>query len=102
MKRTRRRWSIKSNFSRIISYGFKMLRLLRTNFEKIQKEHREMFKQSFANASSMVKDYRVRAEKSAKFITLQDKDMVEFAEERENLTRAHEERRQTLGRGDCP
>lgn len=59
-------------------------------FEKIQQEQREMVKQSNANTSS-VEDHRVRAEKVAKFIKLQDKEMEEFVEERENLIRTHDD-----------
>ncbi|PHT47975.1 hypothetical protein CQW23_12183 [Capsicum baccatum] len=59
-------------------------------FEKIQQEQREMIKQSNANTSS-VEDHRIRAEKVAKFIKLQDKEMEEFVEERETLMRTHED-----------
>ncbi|KAK4721489.1 hypothetical protein R3W88_011722 [Solanum pinnatisectum] len=61
------------------------------NFEKTQQEQREMVKQSNANTSS-VEDHRVRADKVAKFIKLQDKEMEEFVEERENLMRTHDDR----------
>ncbi|XP_059308353.1 protein SUPPRESSOR OF GENE SILENCING 3 [Lycium ferocissimum] len=61
-------------------------------FEKIQQEQREMVKQSNANTSS------VRAEKVAKFIDLQDREMDEFVEERENLMRTHEDRVAALRR----
>ncbi|KAH0734414.1 hypothetical protein KY285_010121 [Solanum tuberosum] len=45
-------------------------------------------------ASSIVEDHRVKAEKDAKFIKLQDKRIEEFLEERENtIIRAHEDRR---------
>ncbi|KAJ8563155.1 hypothetical protein K7X08_031607 [Anisodus acutangulus] len=60
-------------------------------FEKKQQEQREMVKQSSANTSS-VEDHRVRAEKVARFIKLQDKEMGEFVVERENLMRTHEDR----------
>nr|XP_016509673.1 PREDICTED: protein SUPPRESSOR OF GENE SILENCING 3-like isoform X1 [Nicotiana tabacum] len=60
-------------------------------FEKIQQEQREMIYQSNATISS-AEDHRLRAEKVAKFIKLQDKDMEEFVEERDNLIRAHEDR----------
>lgn len=66
-------------------------------FEKIQQEQREMVKQSNANTSS-VEDHRVRGEKVAKFIKLQDKEMEEFVEERENLMRTHDDRIAALRR----
>ncbi|TMW97004.1 hypothetical protein EJD97_006393 [Solanum chilense] len=67
------------------------------NFEKTQQEQREMVKQSNANTAS-VEDHRVRAEKVAKFIKLQDKEMEEFVEERENLMRTHDDRIAALRR----
>ncbi|KAH0682831.1 hypothetical protein KY290_021418 [Solanum tuberosum] len=67
------------------------------NFEKTQQEQREMVKQSNANTSS-VEDHRVRADKVAKFIKLQDKEMEEFVEERENLMRTHDDRIAALRR----
>ncbi|KAJ8548088.1 hypothetical protein K7X08_021324 [Anisodus acutangulus] len=79
---------------------FKMIYDARTaeedKFENMQQEQREMFKQSFANASSTVEDHRVRAEKVEKFIKLQDKEMKSFVEEKETLIRAHEERKHKL------
>ncbi|MCD9643384.1 protein suppressor of gene silencing [Datura stramonium] len=64
--------------------------------KKIQQEQREMFKLPFADASSTIDDYRVRAEKAANCIKLRDKDMKEFVEERTNLIRAYEERKHKL------
>ncbi|KAG5604498.1 hypothetical protein H5410_025990 [Solanum commersonii] len=64
--------------------------------EKIQQERCEIFQQSFANAFPTIDDHRVRAEKAENFVKLQDKDMEEFVAERENLIRAHEERRHKL------
>nr|AHV82104.1 suppressor of gene silencing 3 [Nicotiana benthamiana] len=66
-------------------------------FEKVQQEQREMAQQSNASTSS-VEDHRVRAERVAKFIKLQDKEMEEFVEERENLLRSHEDRIAALRR----
>ncbi|XP_019257312.1 PREDICTED: protein SUPPRESSOR OF GENE SILENCING 3-like isoform X3 [Nicotiana attenuata] len=60
-------------------------------FEKIQQEQREMIYQSNATIS-LAEDHRLRAEKVAKFIKLQDNEMEEFVEEKDSLIRAHEDR----------
>ncbi|KAL5567433.1 hypothetical protein UlMin_030597 [Ulmus minor] len=55
------------------------------DFERLQKEEREKVKQSKVNPSE-------RGKKIDEFINLQNKEMEEFAEKRDALTKAHEEK----------
>ncbi|KAI5672155.1 hypothetical protein M9H77_12519 [Catharanthus roseus] len=61
------------------------------DFEKIQQEKREKVAHSQSNLSS-VEDPGQRDQKIQKFIECQDKEMEEFAAERDKLIKAHEER----------
>ncbi|KAF5469669.1 hypothetical protein F2P56_013724 [Juglans regia] len=67
------------------------------DFEKLQQEERDKVKQLNENPSN-ADEYKLRVEEIEKYIKLQDREMEDFAEERDKLIKVHEEKMAAMKR----